>query len=331
MTIALKENNLDDIVFQAEGTTNFKNVLLQGAYNGVDQVECCVVSSSGSQLTPWQDAILFPSSKYFTYNFPCSVGVWYKYAARYTNNDSTKVVQTYQFGVGLNILIAGQSNANEMFYYTTPKNIANNYSRFYQCLNSKQGPLEILTALASNAGDGIVSIVNSISSQAATLGYVPVMQLLNCAADSTSVSQYLNDKFGDLAKAFYRCGGDARYAVWIQGEDDIKLQTSYQEYYKSLNEVHRRLLALTGRNTDTFKFIIVLTGAVNYSEATDVSEAAIRQAQIDYANNEAGAIYAGSLLDVKLSSDGMHMERSALGNGAMGVKIATVILNDLKL
>jgi len=330
MTITLSENCLNYTIFQTTSKANYSNVLLQGVYDGVGKIECCVLNSNGAQLTPWQDATLFATSKYFTYSFPCSAGLWYKYAARYKNNQATKVSQNFVFGVGLNILIAGQSNANEMFYFITPKSVLTTYNRFYQCPNSQQGPLEIPTSLVGAAGDGIVGIVNAITLQADSLGFMPI-QLINCASNGTSIKQYLNDRFGDLTKAFYRCGGDVRYVVWIQGEDDIKLHTSYQEYYNCLKEVHRRLIALTNRDNDTFKFIIVSTGSVNYPEATDASNDAIRRAQIEYANNEDGAIYAGSLRDVKLSSDGMHMERSALGSGAMGVKIATVILDDLKL
>lgn len=257
----------------------------------------------------------------FTGSIPCSPGLWYRRGVREAGGSFS--IEANNFGIGEVIPIIGQSNASRMFGGSAPTP-APSYVRQFQH-NAAQGNVE---TWEPPQGVGVCAMANQIASSKPN---VP-LGILNLALDSTLIEQWVNEQSQSLSQPWprftaYMAGRDFRFAVFIQGEGDAGVGTSYSDYKTMLGMLHRKLLAFTGRTASSFNFVIVQIGAVTpnaYSGVTQARIDAIKQAQYDYATTTPGAAYGGSLWGLA-TVDGTHLSYASNGTGALGVSLGLTV------
>lgn len=262
----------------------------------------------------------------FKGSIPCSPGLWYRRGVKDAGGQF--VVEPVNFGVGEVIPLLGQSNVSRMFGWGTPASAPYYVMAFNNNLFD-QGQLE---QWHPPQGLGVCAMANEIASQKP---HVP-LGIVNLGRDGSSIAQWVNgqgmsasDPWGRFST--YMAGRDFRFAVWIQGETDVGLGTSYADYKAMLGLLYKRLLAFTGRTSSTLKLIVVQTGAVStnvIAGATPARLQAIQQAQADFISSTPEVVGGGSMVGLA-TVDGTHLDFAAYGTGALGTCLGQVIAGQM--
>lgn len=202
-----------------------------GAYSGTPSgIQARVVDSTGlREIRPWKSVTMVAATKKWNVLLDgIPQGGWYRVEARYQGQTTTPTRSTSRFGVGIIIVMAGQSNMLA-------------FCKEYAPAGGKTIKAHPLTSFATygwwhwripgpraGKGIGVVLMANNI----ARALKLPV-GVINCAAGSAFIREYLGevkaykrDLHDSLATALRFAGGDVEMVLWHQGFSDF-----YNEYY----------------------------------------------------------------------------------------------------
>lgn len=211
----------------------------KGTYTGTPQaIEVRVVDATGSnEIRKWRDATINASSKRWDVILDSiPQGGWYRVQARSQGQTANFATSTKRFGVGVILVLMGQSNM-QGFY----RNYCPNGGK-----TIKPHPLTSYASLRTfrwhdpstqkGKGQGVVLMANNVVEK---LG-IPVA-IINCSEGSAFIKEYTGDvqaynrSFPDiLAAAFKFVGGDVEMLIYHQGFSDFYLAGSRYERLSTL-------------------------------------------------------------------------------------------------
>lgn len=323
-------------VYQRVGTA--KTITVSGTYSGTPTrilARHCPVGTPTNALTttyPWRTLVNNPTGGVFSAGLSVPQGDRWVVQVRDGVNASLAASGTHTFGVGIFVVLAGQSNMENMFTayqgaYCGDKSAFIHHGSFDRVGNVNDDfPYNTLLDMNNGHGSDYVAsgytpaiwlgthLTLLANTLVAELG-VPVV-ILPYAASGTSIEQwqpgqaYLNALFNNVDLI----GGDFEYALWLQGENNAASGTSAATYQSMLQTLFNTCKAHTGRTTD-FNFGVVAVGPItSYPGVVAESVGPIRKAQLDFvaANAANGAYLAGTDVDGDLAGGGVHIDTPSL-------------------
>lgn len=309
-------------VFQRVGTS--KDILVSGTYTGpasIVQARAVAYGTPVSNGGGWANIVMSPTGGSYSGYLSVPQGGWYNIQVRDAVNPLVSASGSNKWGVGSIIAVCGQSNMYHLF--TTPTSYplgdplcidfdGTNWERLGNINDTF--PVGTLypsyvsyTAESSFISDGLVNFANRLRSAS---GY-PIATIAFAQAGSNIASWLSGGNWDGLSARIASVGGDIEGMVWLQGESDASGTAAY--YKTSLGTLHSQLHTATGRNSTSFKFGIVTLGQGTTGWTAEGNMGKIRQAQIEYINENAGAFYAGTVQDFSLS-DSIHITGTGLAH-----------------
>lgn len=305
-------------------------------------VEARVINAANAAVTNWTSVGTTGADATGSGSIVVPQGSWYRLQVRVAGSQTLVTTAANKFGVGMIILLVGQSNMVNVggsYYYpsgspnllqylpgTTPKyarcgNINDAYppSSYFGSGTGKYGTY-------TNEGAGGDLPVFTGNELVAALG-IPVCYV-NTAVGGKSIWSFLPsrptnqpDCYTQMVDTITAMGGDFELALWLQGESDAHTMTQAVMVEK-LGVLHSTFKTINGRTDANFKLGIIALGAGSYSGSTDGEFGNMRLAHIQYATTTPGAFLAGCGHDC-YTSDGVHWQGASYGR--IGMRVATTV------
>lgn len=329
MTLTLFDNSSANVVYQYNA---IDPVRIRGTYDGTNSVEVAIINQSTSAvIVGYMAARLNSSKKLFSADIIPPAGSNYVATARYVGSSpADTATQVQPWHVGLLIVLAGQS---QMTRLATPAAqslntgvVAYEYNKYSNTFAAATEAWEVPTSY------GLVALANKIAQYTSW----PI-GILNAAEGGTAMATWVspagaNSLKGFLREMLFRFNRDAGIVVWGQGEQDVRIATSYTSYYNGLGNMKtyykNNLLRALGYS---YTLIVCHTGQSYFTTESPLPPsqlADIRNAQADWVTANAGAIL-GPDFDSYTHVDGIHLTNDAAGQGAFGTDLGNIIKDHL--
>jgi hypothetical protein len=303
------------IIQRAPGDSS-KTISIAGGYSGSPTAIECRIVEAGTD-TPisghdWQVLDSAPAGGGFSGDVDVPQGGWYNVDLRFAGGSDPLFAGTNRWGVGLNVLLIGQSNMYYLYESSASPPTANDGISLFTA-----------GAWAAPTANGAIALANALND---ALG-IPI-GLIGYAVNGSPISDW--DPGGDWTAALAglnATGGDCEFVLWHQGETDAITGTSKASYKASLANVYAQCLAATGRSAAEVPFLVGLLSTIltpPYSTETDATWQAIKDAHVEFCDETAGAYRAANYVDVDRGGDIIHM--SAAGYATAGERFAQSIL-----
>lgn len=215
------------IVQRASGEGQFD---ASGTYTGTPAgIEVRAVDSTGKEVRTWKDAALVAAKKQWRVTLDhVPEGGWYHLQARDKGAPATQVQSKTRFGVGIIILLMGQSNMAG--FCNTPAKARQTLDTHPLTAHARMPNFEWwIPPAVKNHGVASVLLANNV----AEVLQIPV-GVLRCAKSSTNLREWLGEfykpvrgKLPDTLKtALRKAGGDIEMVIWYQGFADFSAATA---------------------------------------------------------------------------------------------------------
>lgn len=312
-------------VFQRKGTT--LDIPVIGTYTGSPYaIQARVVdATTGNAITSWTTIALNPTGgTYLGALTGVPQGYWYKLQVRDGANVNITAAANNKFGIGMWVMMIGQSNmvnmpgGNLKYPLGHPASVEYDSasSSFKRIGNIKSGfpantPYSTYGdgfTTEGNRGDAIVYIANTL---VANLG-IPVC-LANKAVGGTQIASWMvgasNSNWTAVPTLLNSFEKDAELWLWLQGESDAATMSraTMVSYLGTLHTQIKNQVANAGRAANQVKFGIFSLGPGSYQGSVEGDFGKMRLAHLDYALNTAGAFLVTCCYDGK-TADGVHMD-----------------------
>ena len=318
-------------VFQRLGTSRtvaFSGTVTSGT---ATQIQCQIVDQSnhatiivdwtpvGSQVIgggTWSGTILVPQGL-----------KWYNHRCRDTANGGASAFSTNKWGVGMRILLIGQSDQRSIYdgLGENPGPTATDFASIWDLMFVQAGTTTGWTAIQSTPSSA--SAIKYWASAATTKFGVNVGFLgfsVNGSGSSSWISPSSTNYLLATGSAFgmgrAEVGADFEMAVWEQGPGDqcVACTTTQVQYYNNLTNIYNWVSALStaaGHSAiaKDFGFMVDIQGnqSTNFGSAPNwgsnpATIDPVRQAQLQFAtdNVHAGAFLGDFPIDTVHSCDG---------------------------
>lgn len=245
-------------------------------------------------------------------------GAWYKATVTEPIGGAT-AAQTTQWGVGINLLLIGQSNMNFMWGHSAG-GVAEQYTRRWNGNGwfSPDATLQAGEIGPAQGGQAVVTLLNNI--RTAIGGTVPIAAL-EYAVDSTAIASWkvggaswttMISAANGLNKA--GCSPEFEFVLWHQGENDSLVAATPGTYYAAdLATVYSQCQSISGRNNTTLKFGVALMGALIGTSTNDANCNTVRGIHWNSSTTVTGMFFIGSTLDlIHLNGDEWHWVAAGL-------------------
>lgn len=311
----------DYTFFQRNTATDSQLVTIAGTYEGApDALEWRLVDwTTGEARTAWQTLVTRPTGGTYSAQVNYPRGGWDKVQVRDSVNTSLTATTTGRMGVGIAGGLWGQSNMNlrptsynaaptgdkRVLYFTdagAKRRIGNiNDSVAANTVNGSPGYTAGLTVNADANGEGFVFLGNLLAQ-----GMNCPVLLIERAVNGSVIESWLigQTNWTNYAAAIAANGGDIEFALGQIGESNAA-GTSIATMKARFATVHAQHLAMTGRTTANFKFMLDGLGIGSYQGSTEGQFGNMRAAVAQYCAENAGAFYSTTGHDVH-TSDGVH-------------------------
>ncbi|WP_170976640.1 sialate O-acetylesterase [Massilia sp. HP4] len=326
---------------------NSKVVEFSGGYGNVTpaQIEARVVDyTTGAQVTPWT-ALSNPSigNGLWSGQLNTPQGGWYRIQVRDSARPAGVVSGATRWGVGIIVLMCGQSNMFNLsvsgtYGYPTghplvvepasgagvgPGSPPYTYRRV-GLTNDNWPPNTMNKSQQAGLSNGKTMPGHVHLGNLLAMSFnVPVLLLNKAKSGSKIDAVWMTGQSGwnDVELAVAAVGSDFELVYWLQGESNSGMARAVMVGH--LNTLYSQLKTLSGRNSDTLKMGIISLGPVSlsssYSGASDTKFGEIRAAHVEFASNTPGAFFAAATHD-SMASDGVHM--GAMYQARTGAKAA---------
>ncbi len=292
-----------------------------GTYEGsAEPIEGRLVAALDSApVTPWQ--VIDPSPSGGSWGGPLlamPAGGWYRLEVRKGTTVGHTALSNPRFGVGIVVLVLGQSNMARLFTEDaedgSPTSIQQAPHELTWRLGYGEPPgyeytrprdADIPVTWGPVTGSGGVRLANRLQS----MFDLPVL-VLDFSLDWTGIDAHWNELEGPfvgwarLAEALGQVN-DVGAIVWGQGAYDAINRTEIQadDYRASLDTLYARLRGLLSQNEDpAFGIVHLNRGDYSQDDRFDASFQAIRRAQRQWIEAHPRGFAAGSALDIDLST-----------------------------
>ena len=319
-SITVAEATFSNIVYQRT-SSDIASVSFGVTYSGTPtalEYRLLDATDDTTEIATWATFDASPSggTSTLTFNAPASTTP-YHVEVRFTNDTGVSDLQSTDWRVGDNVLIFGQSLAEDL-----NTNGAVTPDSAYYVWNGSQGAAPTVGVGANALANAIIGAEN-----------VSVM-VINTGVGGTALTaasgdaSYWNDATGTLwtdttAAISAATDGSNRIAFswWHQGTRDSLAGVTETQYNTALGEFFTRVRgAFTDKDGGTLPILTALLGRDTRGTATDASHQAIRDAQISYVATDSDAhpltIYPTP------NTDGVHATDA--GYIDVGQKIATL-------
>lgn len=309
-------------IYQRAAGTAARTVTFAGTYTGTEPatVEVQIQDhTSGSTIQDWTalgGTAIGGGNWSGTLSVPEAAN-WYKFRARGKDGGgsvlATSSVTSNKWGVGILVAMLGQSNMQNMTLTSSTPPASSDLTRRYN------------GSWAVVGGNGSIRFANTLQAGAGLL-----TGILDYGQATTAITQWNSGGSGEVLDGFLTgladSGGDVEFVLWHQGESDAIAGTSKATYKTALDTLYADLQTATGRDSTELRFGCALVGTMEDDDVTDATADAIRQAQLEWVAETAGAFHAGSSVDIARIDD-FHW--AAAGYERMGRRYAQAILEQL--
>jgi Carbohydrate esterase, sialic acid-specific acetylesterase len=324
--VNVSELGSDQRVIQRVG--NSKLVTISGTGNGSAVRVRIVDSVTYSQITSWTTTPVNSGNWSALVNVP--QGGWYLVEVTDSVNTQVSTRTSNRFGVGIIVLAAGQSNMNYLANQPHQYPLSSKYSieykdSVYRRLGNVNDDFPAGTispnyssyTTVGSLGDAMIILTNRLVSQF----NCPVC-IVNTAVNGSSIDSWLpaQSNFVNLNTKLNEVQ-DSEMCLWLQGETDaVSMNTS--TYKLKLKTLQDALVSATGRQTDSFKFMVIALGQGSFNGSQPGDFGKIRIAQVEYTASTGGAYLAASNHDLA-TSDGVHLTEQSVSRA--GKRLANTI------
>jgi hypothetical protein len=309
VAIDTSANGVDTVyakVFQRAVGGTSKTLTFTGTYTGSPAgIEARVINSTGTQVVGWTRATT-PTVGNWTVTLPnVPQGGQYALEVRHTNNTANIQRTQLPWGVGMVLMVAGESLGDQQFIapytgFTPNVEIVSVYDK----TNS------VWRDFKNNT---IGTVVRTAHHLATALG-IPV-----CIGNgATSGSQLFtgapanwdnpaNSTHTKFIAALADVGGDAEAIVWPQGANDANSATALSagQYSGALVTLAGRLRAYSSRSAANMPFFVnLLSTNQDTGSANNNQYRLVRNEQVTAIGNITNAFDAGSMIDLAHSVEG---------------------------
>jgi hypothetical protein len=342
----------DHQVFQRrkDGTHNFESttapIIFAGTFTGAfSKVQYRVTNhSTAAVIADWADLDTAPNGGYFsTYanSIPQSTGpIWYKGHVRAVASNGVVIATSSgsnKWGIGVNIVIRGQSNAAGYGALSAPRNSLTDFAGMFT-----GGSWKLLTDPCDYGGIAGASLAPKMVKDLCDTLLVPV-GVMNVAEGSKGLvgadgSYYYsvrtpedypannNNLYGQNLVKYNLSKMHASWMVWYQGERDSNVVEDVTEA-EYLSAIKEQIDYTRQDYAKSLKWILVGLGRrpTASPDVTDASLSAIQMAIIKACNNS--DVFYCPAWDLPLGGDNTHVTTAGHDN-TLGPRIAKMIASN---
>ncbi len=320
-------------LYQRVGTA--KTLMIGGSYTGPAtriQARACPAGTGLTALEstyPFSTVVNNPTGGTFSASLSVPQGDGWVVQVRDGVTHTLGSTGTHTFGVGVFIALIGQSNMENLFENITdyPLGAEGTYSTrsgsIVRLGNINPAyppgtPASVYYPAGTHYhetnckfGDGLIYAANRMrESLSCPIG------IMDWAESGTWIGLWVpGESFNDqFLTGIAAIGGDFEAAIWLQGETDAQVSTSYATYKASLQSLYTQLKTVTGRSNLDFGVAIVGPATSGWVP-TENMMLPIRKAQIDFINENsaAGVWLAGTDIDGDLGGgSSIHINAASL-------------------
>jgi hypothetical protein len=320
-------NSLPDYTFYQRNDSDSRTVSLTGSCTGNPSlIEWRLVDYyTGLARTSWTTLITKPAAS-FNANVTYPRGGWDKIEIRDGVNTSLTSSTTTRSGVGIAVLLYGQSNMHLRPGNGVKRPLGDKRAMFLNASNVLERVGNINDLRAANlesdqtgygtgggyiqdvgkAGDGFVYMAN-LTAQAMNC---PVLLIERAVNGQTIDLLTTGANWDAMAAAVAAAGGDFEAAIWHQGESNANGTTTASMVTK-LGTLHSKLKTLNGRTNANFRFGVASLGVGSFGGSVEGDFGRMREAHRQYANNTAGAFYYATA-HTGYTGDGVHLTAASI-------------------
>lgn len=310
-------------VFQRDDNDE-ATVTVAGTYTGTPTTiqYRVVLDGTSTEVITWTTLDASPSGEVFSEDITVPQGGWYNIQVRFSNSTGTNDAGTNKWGVGIVVLVLGQSNAEKMFIDGSDLTA-----------NAKLASYRNGT-WAQPTANGAVAFGNKIIADED----IPIL-MVESASSGAGVNALSDAGFGywldltpgepydDFLTDLTAIGGEAEVILWNQGSTEAITgdgNISEAQHEADLATLFGRVRsAVTFPRTGTIPIIMAQSARYEHVSAVDADWNNIRNAQEDYTETDANAYFGSVTVDLTMS-DNVHL--SAASQTIHGQRLAQAFL-----
>ena len=313
--------DLTQAVYQR--VSGYANISVVGTYAGSPAaIQARVVQAGTStEVVTWTTVDASPSGGAFSGSISVPEGGQYNLQVRFSDNAAITDSGAFAWGVGILVLLIGQSQLVNWFDVGTHSSVTGAYKQSGSAYPSTTGTWSEMPTTGNGANEFAAQLIAQYS--------VPV-GLLKYAVGGTLLSQWdqTTDTYHrNAVKAVADCGGAMEVILWAQGEADGSSGTSQSAYTTALTNMIAafRSEITNASGLSNLPVIVSLLGRGS-TIGTDDQAAAIRSAQFAVCGTVADAYVGATTLDLPLA-DSVHYTSAGYVTHAQRMSQAFKALN----
>lgn len=305
-------------VYQRNGTS--ASITVTGTYTGTPTaIQARIVQDGTStEVVTWTTIDAAPSAGTFSGSITVGQGGWYNVQVRFSNDTGVTSNGSNKFGVGIVVLMIGQSNSELMFTQgtnTSPSLVSKHSGSAFP---STVGTWATLGTTAQGAEALGSALVAQYGIPVGLLNYAVSGSAMN-TWDGTGDTNYRNAKQGVIDS-----GGAVEYVSFIHGETDATSGTTQASYEIMLGTMTTNLRAdITNRSTKTNLPILLALLGRGSTMTSDANVEAIRAAQLSRVAALSDVYLSMITADLDLQSD--HIHKTGASFAQQGQRLAECI------